>query len=199
MSVRRLKKRTLAVHVSAMLPTYPTRGLGPRPRPLNRDPKTTRVPPVEDRREQRRDLHGVELEIGVLHHDDVARRALESGTYRAALTAGGVFEHEHELGRLFEGEESLARPVGRSAVDDDDLLRHAAVDLADAFEERDDRVALVSHRYDDRQLHGFGSPTSRAASSSCSMRSIASHGPLNGYATTRCPDAAAVLTRSGIS
>ena len=89
-------------------------------------------------------------------------------------------QHEHELGPGGKAEQRFARPVGRRAVYYDDLLRHAAIHRPHALEERDDRVSLVADGDDDRQLHGCRMSAARAASSSCSSRSIASHVPANG-------------------
>ena len=166
---------------------------------LEPGPEDRELPVVDYRFEQHRYLGWIQLEICVLNHDDVAGRSFESGAHGATFAPCLFLQHDNQLGPGGKVEQRISRPVGGRAIYYDYLLRHAAIYRPHTLKERNDRVSLIPDRDDYRKLQCSRTSAARAASSSCSIRSIASHVPANGYAPTMWPDAAALFRRSGIS
>jgi len=104
------------------------------------------------------------------------------------------------------GHSSMARHYAIASLDEAEAyLRHPI--LGPRLIECSELVNRVKGRsineifggLDDRKFHSPKAATMRAASSSCSILSIASHAPANGYALTVSPELSAVFNRSGIS
>src|SRR4051794_11276609 len=111
---------------------------------------------VEDRREQAAVLVRVELEIGVLHEQDVAGGERESEPHGGALSEidravvgldAGVVDPAALVDRA-------SRAVARSVVGDDHLaLEIAEIHFPDALDHLSDRLLFVVDRNDDGQFH----------------------------------------------
>ena len=83
---------------------------------------------VENRLHQFGDLRRVELEVRVLDGDDRAGGAAKADPNRTALAAVLLRVNDAELGTRHDLVEDLARAVGRSVVDDQDLARRRQID-----------------------------------------------------------------------
>ena len=110
---------------------------------------------VENRRQKRRVLVRVVLEVGVLDDDDVARGGTKTARHcRALALIERLQQHAHAARAVHRGE-NVARAVLRAVVDDQDLAIEAAeVDSLHPSHDLLNRRALVVAGNDDRQRHG---------------------------------------------
>ena len=111
---------------------------------------------VQDRLDQRRQVAGVVLEVGVLDAEDVAGGRLQARLDRGPLApVGGVDDHPDVVAG--ERVEQAAPGVGGAVVDEDQLRLQAKgveVDLEETVDHRRERPQFVVERDDHRQLHG---------------------------------------------
>ena len=107
----------------------------------------------QDGAQQRRNLHRIVFEVGILHDDHVARGGLDRGADRRALAAvDRVAPHLVDASLGVQPVEDLAAAIARGVVDADDLLvdRHGANLLDQRFE----GAGFVVHRNQDRDAQG---------------------------------------------
>src|SRR5262249_37575204 len=108
--------------------------------------------------EQPRDLLGRVLKIGIDRHDLLAAALSESGHDRLLLAEVLRQMHDHDAlvaGRMLA--DPLEGLIRRSAVDEQNLVR-AAEPLKhrmQSFEQDHNRLLLVVHRHNDRDLRGL--------------------------------------------
>ena len=108
---------------------------------------------LEQRLEQQAVLIRIELEVGVLHQDDVAAREREAeanGRALAEIDRAMVNVHG-QSGRPAARVDDAARAVGRSVVRDDDFLfNRAEIDSRDTIDDGIDRLLFVVNGNDHR-------------------------------------------------
>ncbi len=139
-----------------------------------------------DGQEQRRQVRGIVLQVGVLHDDDVA------GCRRDAAADGGalplvlvVVDHAVHESLFRQAIEDFAGAVGGGVVDDDDLEPQG--DRADAAQRDFDGREFVVRRYDhcEQQVGGTAlfphqlGPPSPMAISDCPTRQGSSRSSRN--------------------
>ena len=105
---------------------------------------------LEDGREQPRPVLGVVLEVGVLHEDKIARRALEAGADRSPL-APVLGMRDDADGAVAQLRQDGAGPVVAAVVDDDDLAFDGQLHRPHPAHDLRDSAALVEDGDDDRQ------------------------------------------------
>ena len=112
------------------------------------DDVAARAPVVEHLGDQLRRI----LEVGVEHHDGIARGVVEAGGQRrlVAEVARQVDDAHARVGGR-DAVERLRRAVGRAVVDEHELEREPVERAADARVELVDRRLLVVDRCDDAQ------------------------------------------------
>src|SRR5580765_969963 len=101
-------------------------------------------------------LARVELQIGVLNEEDVARRLVESEPDGGALSEIdlAVVRLHSRIADPLARVDSPARAVARAIVRDDDLFfYHAEIHVEYAVDDFADRLLFVVHGDDDRQFH----------------------------------------------
>src|SRR5262249_25583346 len=111
-----------------------------------------------DGRQQPAVLLGIELEVGVLNQDDVARGVLQADAHRAALADVDrvVVDADARVGDPCARVDRQSRAVARAVVRDDDLLLDGTdVDGAHAVDDLAYGLFLVVDVDDDRKLHRY--------------------------------------------
>ena len=105
---------------------------------------------IENRLRQLRQLRRIELEVGILDRDDRAGGLGEANADRAALAAVLLGVDDAQLRPLRDLVEHLARAVGRSVVDDEDLARRRQIDRDQPLDDVGDGPRFVIDGNDDR-------------------------------------------------
>ena len=91
---------------------------------MNRDPYDHVGPALADELDELRVLLGRVLEVGVLDDDDLAGHLGEPAPQRRALALVPLLEDQPEAVLLLETRQDVARAVGRTVVDHDQLDSH---------------------------------------------------------------------------
>src|SRR5688572_1158221 len=104
---------------------------------------------VDDQLDQLRELLRGVFEIGILNDDDVAADRVKAAADRGAFALVALLQEQSEAVAPLQVGKAVARPVGGTVVDDDQLdaqrhRQHARDDLVDG-------VPLVEDRHDDRE------------------------------------------------
>src|ERR1035437_6919018 len=108
---------------------------------------------LDDRLQHGGPILRIVLEVGILDDDDVARARGERGTNRLALsTILWLGDEAIDEARGVQLDETLARAVGGTVIDADDLLLHWR--RVHTVENRLDRVALIEDWNQNREAKG---------------------------------------------
>ncbi len=110
--------------------------------------------PVENRSEQRGNVLDVELEIGVLDHENVAGGHGEAGADAGTLALIARRTVQAESAEAFSELQELGSAVGRTIVHDDDFLCDGKLEGQGAAQDHEDGIFLVVGRNDDREFLG---------------------------------------------
>jgi len=108
--------------------------------------------PFSERREQRDEIGGVVLQVGVEDGGELAAGMGEGGTDGCALALVALVADEHRVLRPVERSQELTGAVGRAVVNDDQLRLEGEVRGEDAGNRGIDPLGLVVDRHEDGEL-----------------------------------------------
>ena len=101
----------------------------------------------QDRLEEARPVVGVVLEVGILHHHEVATRLGQPSADGGAFPLVDLVMHDLDRGVL-QRMQHLVRPVAAPVIDHDDLEYQGQFDRPHATDDLGHRRALVEDRHD---------------------------------------------------